>query len=123
MIGSRAKLGVDVDVDASGVDPGVDRANSKLGKLGGIAKGAGAAVAGGLAIAGAAAVGFAVKAVGSASHVEQAFGALDAVYGKNAAQVKKWANGAATSVGLAKSEYADLSAVIGSQLQGMEIAQ
>jgi hypothetical protein len=84
----------------------------KFAKIGGAALGAGAIVAG----------KFAIDAVGAASDVEQAYGALETVYGSNAKQVKKWAEGAAMSVGLAKGEYANLSALVGSQLQGMGVA-
>lgn len=84
----------------------------KFAKIGGAALGAGAIVAG----------KFAIDAVSAASDVEQAYGALETVYGSNAKQVKKWAEGAAMSVGLAKGEYANLSALVGSQLQGMGVA-
>lgn len=106
-----------------------DRASSTFDKVGDSASKSGDKVkkwakAGALAAGAAAlAVGkFAIDAIGSASDVQQSFGALDSVYGKNAKQVKKWAEGAADSVGLAKSEYADLSALVGSQLQGMGTA-
>lgn len=83
----------------------------KFAKIGGAALGAGAIIAG----------KFAIDAVGAASDVEQAYGALETVYGSNAKQVKKWAEDAAMSVGLAKGEYANLSALVGSQLQGMGV--
>lgn len=84
----------------------------KFAKIGAAAAAAGALVVG----------KFALDSIQSASKVEQSFGALESVYGKNAKQVKRWADGAADSVGLAKSEYADLSALVGSQLQGMGTA-
>lgn len=84
----------------------------KFAKIGGAALAAGAVVAG----------KFALDAVGAASEVEQSFGALESVYGSNAKQVKKWADAAAMNVGLAKSEYANLAALVGSQLQGMGVA-
>lgn len=59
----------------------------------------------------------AMKAVDAASKTQQAYGALDSIFGKNAAQMKTWAEGAATSVGLASSEYAELASVIGAQLK------
>lgn len=116
-------LRVDIVADAKGVGPGVSKAESRFGKLGGKAALAGKMIAGGLAAGGVAAGAFALKAVGAASRTEQAWGALGTVYGKNAGQVKAWAKNAATSVGLAKSEYAELSSLIGSQLQGMGVAQ
>jgi hypothetical protein len=101
-----------------------DRASDKFDKIGDSASRSSgklkkfAAVGAAAFAAGALAAGkFALDAIGSASEVEQSFGALESVYGKNARQVKKWAEGAADAVGLAKAEYANLSALVGSQLQ------
>lgn len=118
-MGRPATLRIDILADAKGVGRGVDDADSHLSRLGTGAKRVGLAVGAGLA-AGVVAVGaFAKSAVDEASHVQQSFGGLEAVFGKNARTVKAWANGAATAVGLSKAEYADLAAVIGSQLTGM----
>lgn len=73
------------------------------------------------AVAGAAMVKFGVQSIKSASDVQQNFGALDAVFKRNSGEVKKWANQAATSVGLAKGEYAGLAAVLGAQLKNTGI--
>lgn len=70
-----------------------------------------------VAAAGAAVVKFGVDAVKAASETQQSFGAVDAVFGKNAATVKKWANSAATDLGLARGEYAQLSATLGAALR------
>lgn len=118
-MGRPAVLKVDIVADAKGVGPGVAEADRKFGKLGSTAGRVGKAVAGGLVVAAGAAVAFGVKAVSAASEVEQSYGAVDAVFGKNAATVKKWAASAATDVGLAKSEYANLSALVGAQLTNM----
>lgn len=76
-----------------------------------------------LALPAAAAAGavlaFGRSAADSASRTQQAMGAIDSVFGKNAGQVRKWAEGAAQSVGLASSEYGELATVIGSQLKNM----
>src|SRR4051812_12012191 len=61
------------------------------------------------------------QAVDSASRTQQAYGALDSVFGKNAGIVKKWAGDSAQSVGLASSEYAELASVIGAQLKNMGV--
>lgn len=122
-MGRPAVLKIDILADAKGVGKGVADADSKLSRLGAGAKRVGLAVGVGLA-AGAVAVGaFAVSSVKAASDVEQSFGAVESVFGKNAAQVKAWATGAASSVGLAKSEYASLASTVGSQLQGMGQSQ
>lgn len=80
-------------------------------------------VAGPIAAAagGAALLKFGASAVSSASDVQQSYGALDAVFKKNAGEVRSWADGAAKSVGLAKSEYASMAAVLGASLKNSGI--
>jgi hypothetical protein len=73
------------------------------------------------AAAAGAVIAFGKSAADAASKTEQAMGGLDAVFGKNSGKVKKWADGAATSVGLAKSEYAEFAALIGAQLKNAGI--
>ena len=69
-----------------------------------------AAVAGAIVAVGAA-------AVSSASATQQAFGAVDSVFGKSAKQVKAYAKTADQSLGLSASAYANLAAIIGAQLK------
>jgi hypothetical protein len=64
---------------------------------------------------------FGKAAVDAASRTEQAIGAVDSVFGKNAGVVKAWADKSANSVGLAKSEYLELASVLGAQLKNMGI--
>jgi hypothetical protein len=118
-MGRPAVLKVEIVADAKGVGPGVAEADSKFGKLGSSVGKVGKAVGVGMAAAGVAVGAFAVASVKSASDTQQAFGAVDSVFGKNAKQVKAWAGGAAKSVGLAKSEYANLAALVGAQLGNM----
>lgn len=119
MAGRPAILKVDIVADAKGVGPGTTAAESRLNSMGGTARKVGRVMALGLA-AGAAAVGaVAVASVKAASDQEQAFGALESVYGKNAKQVKAWARGAAEDVGLSATAYGNLSAIVGSQLKNM----
>jgi len=122
-MGRPATLRVDIVTDARKAQQGIDQTESRFGKMGRSAAKFGKFAAAGLAGVGLAAGALAVKSVQSASRVQQAFGALDTVYGKHAAQVKKYAAGAADSVGLAKSEYAELASVVGSQLQNMGVSQ
>lgn len=89
------------------------------GTLGKFAKVAAAAAA----VATAAVAGIGVKAVKAASELEQNMGAMQSVFKGNAAQMEKWAATAASTVGLAKSEYAGLATVLGSQLKNMGVAQ
>jgi hypothetical protein len=122
-MGRAATLRVDITADAKGVDRGVARADSKLGKLGAGARKVGKAVGLGLAVAGVAAVKLGKDSLDAASRVQQATGAIQTVFGKHAKAVKRWARSAADDVGLAKSEYMELSSVVGSQLQNMGLSQ
>src|SRR4029077_20579711 len=70
---------------------------------------------------GAAVIAFSKQAFDAASRTQQAMGAVDTVFGKSAGQIKRWAAGAADSVGLAKSEYGELAAVIGAQLKNLGV--
>lgn len=115
MAGRSAILSVKILVDAAQAATGLDQASGKFDKfsntMGKLAVPA-AAVVGGL-------VAFGKTAVDEASRVQQAYGALDSVFGKNAATVKQWANDAATSVGLSKGEYAEFASVLGAQLNNL----
>ncbi|AVR56162.1 tape measure protein [Microbacterium phage BonaeVitae] len=89
-------------------------ATSSMGKW---AAGAAAAAA----VVTAAVVGAAAKGIKSASELQQNLGAMDSVFKGNAAQMNTWASQAAGAVGLAKSEYAGLATVLGSQLKNMGV--
>lgn len=71
--------------------------------------------------AGAIAVAVGVKAVRSASDLEQAMGGMESVFKAASGQMTEYANNAASTVGLAKSEYASLSTVLGAQLKNMGV--
>lgn len=100
---------------------GSDRSVRKLGRgvsfLGASLKTLGV----GLAVGGVLRLGQSV--VKAASDVQQSFGAIDAVFGKNADVVKAWARSAANDVGLAKSEYAQLATVLGASLKNTGIKE
>jgi hypothetical protein len=92
-----------------------DDATSKTQKtLGRMAVPAAAAV---VAIA-----GFGVAAAKSASDAEQAFGAVNAVFGKSSSAIHDFGKTSASSVGLATSEYEQMAAVFGAQLKNMGVA-
>ena len=113
MASKTANLTIKIATDAAGAQKGLDQTASGVDKF---AKGVNKAApyaAGALIAVGVAAKG----AVDSASHLEQAYGGVDAVFGKSAKSVKNFANESADAVGLAKSQYADLATVIGSQLK------
>jgi len=96
---------------------------------GGFVSGFGKAAAG-VAAAGAAALvggGIALTRLSgaakeAASSQEQSFGAVESVFGKASDRVKALAKDASNAVGLSQAEYAQMSAVFGSQLRNMGIA-
>ena len=111
MAGS-AILSIKILTDATAAKRGLDSAATSMDKFkSGVRKAAVPA-----ALVGAAIIKFGADAAASASRTQQAFGGVDAVFGKNADTVKKWADSAAGSIGLAKSEYGELATLIGSQL-------
>lgn len=94
------------------------RFNKSYSALGGFKAGPLALAAGGVAL-----VKFGVSSIQAASDTEQAMGAMDSVFGKNARAIKAWAGDAADSVGLAKSEYGNLAVVLGSMLKNQGIKE
>ena len=102
MAGS-AILSIKILTDASNAKRGLDSAATSMDKFkSGLSKAAVPA-----ALVGAAILKFGKDAVDSASRTQQAMGGVEAVFGKNAKTVERWAAGAAQSIGLAKSEYGE----------------
>jgi hypothetical protein len=114
---NAVSLIVKIVTDASGANKDIDKAASGYEKFGaGVKKAAPAALA---TIGAITAIG--IAAVNSASDTQQAMGALDSVFGKNADVVKGWADQAATSVGLSASKYGELASIIGAQLNNLGV--
>jgi len=112
-VASVADLVVRITADTQRAVAGVKDVEKSTGRMAGGLKSAALPAAAALAGIGLAAM----KSVDAASAVQQAYGALDSIFGKNAGQMKAWADGAAESTGLAASEYAELASVIGAQLK------
>lgn len=114
---SRPTITIEILASARKAKQELDSLHGKMkgafSKIGGVAKGAAIAMAG----AGAGVVAFGVKAVKSASDLQQSVGAIDAVFKGNASQMHAWANTAAKDVGLTKNEFNELGTLIGSQLK------
>jgi hypothetical protein len=68
-------------------------------------------------------VGIGVTAAKQASDLQQASGAVEAVFGSSADAVMGLAAAAAQSTGLAQSEYAGLASVLGAQLKNLGVSQ
>ena len=109
-------LRIDIIADGSKASRTMDTVGGKVGRFGKTLAVGAAAGAAGVALA---AGKIAVDSIKSASAVEQAYGATESVFGKYAGAVQKAAAGAASSVGLAQSEYAGLANVLGAQLKNM----
>lgn len=90
----------------------VGKAQRRLQKVTPVAKG----VVAGL-------VGIGVAAGKEASNLQQASGAVESVFGRQAGRVKGLAKNAANSVGLAQSQYSQLAAVLGAQLGNLGVSQ
>ena len=115
-----------IDGDATGakralddVGGSVEKTSGKMGKFNGVMKSA--ALPAAAVLTGLGAIGKA--SFDSASALEQSAGAVESVFGTYATQVQQNADQAAQNVGLAKSQYNDLSSVLGAQLQNMGISQ
>jgi hypothetical protein len=101
---------------------GAEKSRGGFGKLAGTL-GTAAKAYGPLAAAAAAGavLKFGFDSIKAASDTQQAFGAIESVFGKNSQTVKGWANNAVNSVGLARSEYGNLAVVLGSMLKNTGI--
>lgn len=62
------------------------------------------------------------QSVGVASNLEQAIGAVDAIFKENAETVHTWAKSASRDVGLSQRSYSELASVLGAQLKNMGVA-
>jgi hypothetical protein len=110
-----ATLAVKIVSDASGAAKGFNDVGTNASKMGQRAQ-AGAKVA----AVGLAAVG--VAAFKQASAMQQADGAVQAVFKSQSGAVRKLAEDAANNLGLARSEYSQMAAVFGSQLKNMGVS-
>lgn len=118
-MGKTAILAVRIVSDAVNGNKGFQESEKAAGKW---ERGLGKAnkVALGM-LAGVTALGLATKE--SASRAEQAAGAVEAAFGRQAGAVKDLARNAAGSVGLATSEYSELASVLGSQLRNLGVSE
>lgn len=112
MAARSSTLSIRVDVEAGNAARQLDQVGDKAEGFGDkMSKVAGAAVA--FAAVGA----FVSKAAEAASKLQQSSGGVEAVFKSSASQVKEWGKQAASTLGLAQSEYQDLATLIGAQLK------
>jgi hypothetical protein len=116
--GKGATLAVRIVSDASQASKGFDQAESRVA---GFQRGldrASVAATGMLAGVGA----LAKAALDASSALQQSTGAVESVFGAQAAAVQKLAENAAEAVGLSKNAYNELGSVLGAQLKNMGYA-
>lgn len=126
MAGKSAILSVRIIADAAKAAAGFGDAERQVesftGKLDRISpvvdKAAGYAT-----VAAGAYTAFAYDAMQSASELEQSTGAVNSVFKEQAGIIEDLAKNAATNVGLAESQYKEMSAVLGSQLMNLGVSQ
>lgn len=117
--GFKGKLESEIggDLDRAGRDGGERYGNATKGAAAGILSKAGPLLA--AAFTGAAAaslVSFVGSAIGSASDLNETINKANAIFGTNAAVVQRWAEGAATNLGLSKGAALDAAAGFGNML-------
>lgn len=100
--------------DASGVQGAAGQAESGFAKFNRAAVGASLGIIGG-------AVAIGSELVQMAAQAEQSIGSVDTVFKENSAQVKQWADNAATNLGLSSHAYREAATLIGSQLKNMGV--
>lgn len=113
-----AILAVRIISDAANASRGFDQAQTRMQRF---EAGARRAAAGATVALGAVAA-VSKQAFDSASRLQQAGGAVESVFGAQAAAVDNLARRASQSVGLATSEYSELASVLGSQLKNLGVA-
>jgi len=114
-------LRIKVLADATAAAAGLDKAQQSTSKWqNGLKKAALPAAA-----AGAALIALGKKSLDAASDLQQSQGAIEAVFGKNAAAVEKNSRSAAKTMGLSASAYQNYASLVGTALQnaGFSVAQ
>lgn len=119
MANRSAILSIRIVGDASKATEALSKTQDKVGKFqSGLSKAAGGAA---LLLGGMATMG---KVAGdSASRLQQAQGAVESIFGKQAGQIDNLAKKASGAVGLAQSEYSELAGVLGAQLSNLGVSQ
>lgn len=119
MANRSAILSIRIVGDASKATQALSKTQDKVGRFqSGLSKAAGGAA---LLLGGMATMG---KVAGdSASRLQQAQGAVESIFGKQAGQIDNLAKKASGAVGLAQSEYSELAGVLGAQLNNLGVSQ
>lgn len=119
MANRSAILSIRIVGDATKATEALSKTQDKVGRFqSGLSKAAGGAA---LLLGGMATMG---KVAGdSASRLQQAQGAVESIFGKQAGQIDNLAKKASGAVGLAQSEYSELAGVLGAQLSNLGVSQ
>lgn len=120
MAGSLGEAVLDLTADGSQLEKDVEKAKGNaqdsLNKLGGNLQKTGLALTAGVT---APLAGLAFTMVNASSDLEESQNALNVVFGESSAKLDAYGDTAAETVGLAKSEFNELSSVTGSFLQNL----
>lgn len=119
MAGRVPTIVLKVLADVAGAQKGLTQTAGAVGKV----QGAAAGMALPATVAAGAILALGADAASSASDVEQAWGAVESVFGKQADAVKELATASAKATGLSSAEYAQMAATIGAQLKNMGVDQ
>jgi hypothetical protein len=117
MAAGTAVLVLKIVSDVSGAKAGLAETDSTVGRVQGKLGG----MVGPATVALGAVLAFGVGTADAASDVEQSMGAVESVFKGNADTVKAWSKSSGKDVGLAQADYAQMAAVVGSQLKGMGV--
>lgn len=101
----------------------VNQVEGSTSTLGSKLKKVGIVAAAGFAAAGAGAVKFGVDAIGSASDLNETLSKSEAIFGKQAPAMEKWAGAAAKSAGLSKSAALEAASGFGDMFSQIGFAQ
>ena len=111
-----ATLWVKLGLDSKGYSQGLQDAATKTQDVGKKMMGVGTAMTAGLTLP---IVGAGFAAMNAASDLEESMNAVNVVYGESAAIIADYADTVATTAGLSKAEFAQLSAVTGAFLKNV----
>lgn len=112
-----AELVIRILTDATQAASGIDKATGSFDKFEQGMKSM--AIPAAAVATGVGAIG--IASINAASDLQQSMGAIDAVFGDSAGQIKDWARTASDAVGLSTSEYGNFAATIGAQLKNLGV--
>jgi hypothetical protein len=108
--------------DASGFEKAVSKVEGLGKKMGGALATTGKVAGAALLGAGVAVGAFALKAVGNASDLQEAMSKVSVVFGDQAGEIAKWADGSAKSMGISTRAALEGAGTLGNLFSAMKVA-